>query len=230
MSPLAEQSSLAQLLPNTSRIDAARGMTIGDQLARQARTNPTLVAYRFGARQQTFAATLDRVDRLGTALVERGVRPGDRVAILMHNSIEFVEMFWATARIGAIAVPINFRLAAEEIAYILDNCAARLLFVDEAMSETATAAVSGRAGLGLICTMDEPHRLDNRAESYEAVIAAATPIGSSAPTVALDDAAFIIYTSGTTGRPKGAVLSHANLLFNTYTKISTHGITGQDEV
>src|SRR5688572_1711535 len=94
--------------PNTGLIDAARGMTLGEQLARQALVNPELVAYRSRGQQRTFAQVDVRVDQLAGALIGRGVRHGDRIAALMHNSIEFVEVFWAAARIGAIAVPINF--------------------------------------------------------------------------------------------------------------------------
>src|SRR4051812_47709049 len=95
---------------NVQRIDASRGMTLADQLARQALVAPDLVAYRFGDEQRTFAETDARVDHLAGAFVAAGVQLGDRIAILMHNSIEFVEVFWAAARVGAIAVPINFRL------------------------------------------------------------------------------------------------------------------------
>src|SRR4051795_9024973 len=100
---------------NADLIDAARGMTLGAQLARQARVNPDLVAYRFAGQQRTFAEIDRRVEQLAAAFGASGVRRGDRVAILMHNSIEFVEVFWAAARLGAIAVPINFRLAAAEV-------------------------------------------------------------------------------------------------------------------
>src|SRR3954451_1424466 len=96
---------------NSDLIDAARGMTLGSQLARQASVNPDLVAYRFRDERRTFATMDERVDWLAGALISGGIAGGDRIAILMHNSIEFVEVFWAAARIGAIAVPINFRLA-----------------------------------------------------------------------------------------------------------------------
>ena len=209
-------------MSNTALMHAARGMTLGDQLARQARTNPDFVAYRCGAVQRTFAETEDRVGRLAAALSALGVGHGDRVAILMHNSLEFVEIFWATARIGAISVPINFRLAPAEIAYILQDCSASVLFVDEAMAAHADEALAGSGPGGpLVVTAD----------GYEDLLARAPADGPiAANRVALDDPAFIIYTSGTTGHPKGAVLSHTNLLINTYTKIATHGITGDGEV
>ena len=205
---------------NTDLIDAARGMTLGDQLARQALVNPDLVAYRFGEQRRTFAEIDRRVDRLAGALVGRGVVPGDRIAILMHNSIEFVEVFWAAARIGAIAVPINFRLAAAEVAYIFANCEPAVLVFDDDNAGTARAASVERP----------PSVVIHVGGDYESIVGAGDPALARRHRVALDDPAFIIYTSGTTGRPKGAVLSHMNLLINTYTKIATHGTSGDGEV
>jgi fatty-acyl-CoA synthase len=128
-------------------IDAARGMTLGDQLARRARVVPDLVAYRFGDRAVTFDAVDQRVNRLASALAGLGVGHGDRIVILMHNSIEFVEVFWAAARLGAISVPINFRLAGAEIGYLLENCGARVLIVDDAMADTARAFTDTEFGV-----------------------------------------------------------------------------------
>ncbi|MCU1391674.1 MAG: AMP-dependent synthetase and ligase [Ilumatobacteraceae bacterium] len=215
--------------PNARQLDAARGMTLGDQLARQARLAPELVAYRCGSRSSTFAEVDGRVTRLASALDDRGVRAGDRVAILMHNSIEFVEVFWAVARLGAISVPVNFRLSPVEVGYIVDNCAASVLVVDAAMASSAREVLVGRDHLRVITTDVAPGEVVPRAESLESLVDAGDPSASFARVV-LDDPVFIIYTSGTTGRPKGAVLSHMNLLVNTYTKISTHGITGVGEV
>ena len=218
---------------NTALIDAARGMTLGDQLARRARVVPDLVAYRFGDRAVTFDAVDQRVNRLASALAGLGVGHGDRIVILMHNSIEFVEVFWAAARLGAISVPINFRLAGAEIGYLLENCGARVLIVDDALADTARAFTDIEFGVDdpvVLVVGADAGRGGGRARSYEAVLAAGTRSFLPKRPVDLDDPAFIIYTSGTTGRPKGAVLSHMNVLINTYTKIATHGITGVGEV
>ena len=218
---------------NADSIDAARGMTLGAQLARQARVAPESIAYRFGDRVVTFDAVDQRVSRLASAFAVLGVGHGDRIAILMHNSIEFVEVFWAAARLGAISVPINFRLAAAEIAYVLHDCGARVLIVDDAMADTARASTDTDSGVGgpvVLVVGADAGRAGGRAGSYEAVLAAGNRSFLPERPVGLDDPAFIIYTSGTTGRPKGAVLSHMNLLINTYTKIATHGITGAGEV
>ena len=215
--------------PNAALIDAARGMTLGDQLARQARTDPDRVAYRCRDESQTFAETEARVARLAAGFEAQGIAAGDRIAILMHNSIAFVEVFWAAARLGAIAVPVNFRLAPDEVGFIVDDCGASMLVVDAANSAVAGTVLTSRPDVAVVVTDALPVDVSLRARGLEQLIAEHAA-AEQRPRVGLDDPAFIIYTSGTTGRPKGAVLSHANLLHNTYTKIATHGITGQGEV
>src|SRR5205085_3681206 len=154
------------------------------------------------------------VSRLAGALSARGVRPGDRVATLMTNRLEVVETYLASVRLGAICVPINFRLVADEVAYIAQNSGAVALVVDEQLSTVARGARE-RADTITSCLVTEgdPEAAGAGAEAYDAALASAEP----PPTVDVSehDAAFIMYTSGTTGRPKGAVLSHFNLLMNT---------------
>src|SRR4051794_4082193 len=98
-----------------------RGMTIADQVARHARTTPSAPAFRFAGTGRSYAELDDRVTRLAAGLVDRGVRRGDRVAVLSFNGLEAVETFLAAARLGAIAVPVNFRLVADEVAYALSD-------------------------------------------------------------------------------------------------------------
>jgi acyl-CoA synthetase (AMP-forming)/AMP-acid ligase II len=143
------------------------------------------VALVFDAVERTHAELHERVTRVAGALAARGVRPGDRVAMLLHNGLEFGETMLACHRLGAIAVPINFRLARSEIDYILADCGAATL-------------------------VDGP--LD----------------GDPAPQAPATEAALICYTSGTTGRPKGAVLTHANLLASTRSWIHEMGATADD--
>src|ERR1700754_701785 len=95
---------------------AGRGMTASDQLARHARKIPDADALRFGDSGRSYRELDQRVSRLANALASRGVRTGDRVAVLGLNSIEMIETFLASVRLGAICVPVNFRLVAEEVA------------------------------------------------------------------------------------------------------------------
>jgi len=211
-------------------LDSARSLAHGEQLARIARKTPDKVAYRFEGEALTFAQLDGRVNRLANALAARGIGRGDRVATLMTNRLEVIEAYLAAAKLGAICVPVNFRLVADEIVYILGDCGAGVLIVDDGLAETAGAALASVPAVRhCLVTGDGPaDAAGDRGERYEDALAA---VGADAPDVivGLDERAFIMYTSGTTGRPKGAVLSHGNLLFNTYNMMLTMGI-GDNEV
>src|SRR6201993_3839808 len=122
--------------------DAGRRNHWVSHIARHAHEKPRGVYLRFESGSITWAQIHERVSGLAAALRERGVRPGDRVAIMMTNRPEFLETMFAANAVGAIVVPVNFRLAPDEIAYILTDSGASLLVVEEA---TAAAAASARA-------------------------------------------------------------------------------------
>ncbi len=211
-------------------LNRARSMAHGEQLARLARTQPGKLAYRFEGRDLTFGQLDERVNRLANALAERGVSYGDRVATLMTNRLEVVETYLASAKLGAICVPINFRLVPDEISYILGDSGASALVVDSGLAATAGAARASVEGPDICFVTDaDPAPAGPGAEPYEAVLEAAS---DQPPDVVVSemDPAFIMYTSGTTGRPKGAILSHFNLLMNTYHMLGYMGISGSDEV
>src|SRR4051795_8153739 len=108
-----------------------------DHVARHAYRDPDGVALRFEGRTTTWRELHERVGALAGAFAERGVAPGDRVAILMTNRPEFVEAALAANAAGAIAVPINFRLAPEEVAYVLGDSGAKLLVAEEPLAPLA---------------------------------------------------------------------------------------------
>ncbi len=212
------------------RLDSARRMSHGEQLARQARKTPDKIAFKFEGRSLSFLQLDERVNRLARALAARGVERGDRVAVLMTNRLEVVESYLAGCRLGAVVVPVNFRLAAGEIAFIVDDSGSKALLVDAGLAGMARAVRAEQTALSTcLVTGGAEAEAGEGAESYEAALAAA-----SADPVVVDvpesDPAFIMYTSGTTGRPKGAVLSHFNLLMNTLNLMITEGISGDDEV
>ena len=211
-------------------LTAARRMSHGEQLARTARRSPGTVAFRFGDVDRTFAELDERVNRLANALAERGVSYGDRVATLMMNRTEVAETYLAANRLGAICVPVNFRLVPDEIAYILQDSGSKALIVDEGLAPQAGAVRAALSGLkSCLVVASDPSPAGAGAEAYEEVLAAAAPAALDVD-VAEHDAAFIMYTSGTTGRPKGAVLSHFNLLMNTTNMIVGMGIRDDDRV
>jgi fatty-acyl-CoA synthase len=179
-----------------------------DHVARHAYARPDEPAIRFEGTTTTWRELDRRVGALAGGLAARGLAPGERVVVLMTNRPEFLETVLATNAAGAIAVPVNFRLSPEEVAYVLDDSGATVVVTDPLLAPLATAAIGARE-LAVIVAGDD----------YESVITAA----ADRPDVTIDerDVALIMYTSGTTGRPKGAMLTHLNLLMNNVTGVTT---------
>ena len=204
--------------------DARRRNHWVSHIARHAHEKPGAVYLRFEGRTITWAQIHERVSAVAAALRERGVRAGDRVAIMMTNRPEFLETMFAASAIGAIVVPVNFRLAPDEIAYILTDSGASLLVVEEA---TAAAAASARAAcaheIGFVSTGHV-----EGADPYFPV--SSGPVEPPAADVPEDSPALIMYTSGTTGRPKGAVLTHENLMCQSLTLIRVWRLFADEEV
>ncbi|HEY1854837.1 MAG TPA: long-chain fatty acid--CoA ligase [Solirubrobacterales bacterium] len=192
-------------------LERSRRLVIPELVARSARRDPGAPALAFEGEMRSFGELEARANRLAAALAACGVGAGEKVAILMHNRIELVEAFLGIHLLGACAVPVNFRLRAEEVSYVLADSGAVAILADPELAATAADATSGLSlvRFALVCG-----EAPADAESYEQALAAAE---EAPPPVAVDDEslAFLMYTSGTTGRPKGAMLSHQNLLVNT---------------
>jgi acyl-CoA synthetase (AMP-forming)/AMP-acid ligase II len=170
-------------------------MTIDVLLARAAARWGDRPALSDGTRSLSYATVDARVTQLSAGLRSTGLSTGDRVGILMRNRPEAIEALFAAFRAGLVAVPINARLHATEIGYIIDHagCTA-LLYGPDLDASVSRADVAVRIG----------------PDEYEAFLAA----GGAAPRLVVPDEApaWLFYTSGTTGRPKGATLTHRNLL------------------
>ncbi len=181
-------------------------LTLADAVATHARLNPNKLGARDSHRELSFASWHERATRLANGLLGLGLEKGDRVALLAYNCVEWMEIYAALARAGLVAVPINFRLTAPEIAYIAQHSEARAFIVQEDLVERVEPA---RAELAIEAR--RWIRFGGAAPSgwtaYEALIAAA---GTKAPAVQVRpaDPSALMYTSGTTGRPKGAIRSH----------------------
>ena len=159
-----------------------------------------------------------RFDRIAAAFSRLGVTVGGRVGILMANRTEYIEALGGIMRLGAIAVPLNFRLVAAEVAHLLHDSGATLLLVDAERVPIAEEAVAATGGATPIVVVgDRP--VSGSGYGWADIVdgaPAAAPL--SLDTVAAWEPAApaaIMYTSGTTGRPKGAVLTHLNLLMST---------------
>ena len=165
----------------------------------------------------------ERVNRMAHALADLGIVKGERVAALMLNSSEFLEIFFACGKTGAIMVPVNFRLAVPELIYILKDSAPHALVYSSDFAEKVQAIKAA----GLPMEHYFRHGGDQLAEdSPIADFAARFSADEPVPVreVTDDDPLFIMYTSGTTGDPKGAVLTHGNILFGAIHSLVGYGV------
>ena len=189
-------------------------MDISSWLERHADFAPHRVAIRFEGSELSWSMLAQQVRRLAGFLQRQGIARGDRIAYLGYNSPAFLVLLFACARLGALLVPLNWRLAAPEHTVILGDAEPKLLLHETSFAEHAA-------------------RLDTRPLSaLEEVMAAAEAAGehSSEPDVPLETPLLIVYTSGTTGRPKGAVLSQAALCWNVVNSTHMHDLTSADRV
>ena len=191
------------------------GITLSDVLARHARVRPGDLGFVDPHRRCTFAEMDEQVTRLANALSASGVRSGDRVAVIGHNSLELVEVWFATMRLGAIAVPVNFRLVADEIAYVLADSGASVVATDLACAPAVARARKKAPYVRNVLTV-------GRDWDQNGTAAGDITVADEAP-------AFIIYTSGTTGFPKGAVITHRNLFAHALSVIATLGHRRDDD-
>jgi acyl-CoA synthetase (AMP-forming)/AMP-acid ligase II len=184
---------------------------LDERTAHWADVTPDAEAITYLGRTWTWAQWNDRIRRLAGALVERGVGRGDVVAFLDKNHPACLELTLAAASLGAANAIINFRLAADELDYVLNDSGAKLLIVG---TDLKPAIDKIRDDLGGVEHVIEVTPDGAEGDEYEAVLASATPVGRGAD-VESDDVCIVMYSSGTTGRPKGVLLTQANLIAHT---------------
>lgn len=182
---------------------------------------PDGVALRFVGATRTWAELDGRVSALAAALARREVHAGDRVAILMLNRPEFIEAVLAINRLGAIAVPLNFRLSASEISQLVADCHAQVMVTEAALEQVVLRAGELTSILRTVIVADVPG--SEGVVGYEEELVAARGYRLQPVDIPDDSPALIMYTSGTTGRPKGAVLTHTNLTGQAITFLFTSG-------
>jgi fatty-acyl-CoA synthase len=183
---------------------------MGSWVARHARRIPEKDALVFHGRKVTYAALDARARAVARGLSDLGVRKGDRVAVLLLNGLPLIEILLACTHVGAIFLPLNVRLSAEEIAFILSDAAPRLVAYESAFLPVVARV---RAGSGALAWVQTDGDAGPGVLSYASLHEGRAPLAMP-EAVRADDPALMMYTSGTTGRPKGAVLSHGNLLWN----------------
>jgi fatty-acyl-CoA synthase len=198
-------------------------MSLTDILLHHAERFPERSALEFEGRTTTWQSLLEGTQASAGALAEAGVERGDVVAVLLHNSDRFLELMHAISHLGAIFMPLNWRLAGPELAYIIDHAGARVL-VSEPELEQGVAPVEEQ----LAC-----RRLRLNGDSspgWQSLdeLRAAAPERFEAAEVDEGDVHRLMYTSGTTARPKGVMITYRNLYAKNVSHIVEFGMTGDD--
>jgi fatty-acyl-CoA synthase len=202
---------------------------IAIQLAIQATRQPLQPAVVFGTRCLSYQDLHDRSSRVAQALAADGVAPGDRVAALLHNGPAFFELLFGCAKLGAVFVPVNFRLAAPEVTRILEACTPRVLLAGESFDEMLKP-IRGTANFP-----DQLRWIDDSANPAEPSLEhpyeqwlGAQPATEPERLPAADAPLMLLHSSGTTGLPKGIIHSHATALASSMAKIIDFGLTAND--
>jgi acyl-CoA synthetase (AMP-forming)/AMP-acid ligase II len=183
-------------------------LLLHDSVRRGAKLYPSRVAVTDGHVELTYAALYDRAARLAGGLRAAGLAAGGRFGLLARNRVEMAELFVAAAASGCTCVPLNFRLAAPEVAAILADAEAGLVLVEPELEHLLDASDVRRLRFG---------------REYDALLAAPFVTRPKASEIVLQ-----MYTSGTTGTPKGAMLSHRNLVANSWTNLAERNVIEGD--
>jgi fatty-acyl-CoA synthase len=201
-------------------------LDLSDLIARHAAFSPHKPALIFEGEVFSYRAFFERIETTARALAaEFGVRRGDRVAILSLNRPDYLVLLYACARLGAILVPLNWRLAAAEQMFILSDAAAKVLLLEQAFDGILPSLANELPDTRVVGLDFSPAQ----GVSFDTMLTMATGDGRN-PHVELSCPLLIVYTSGTTGRPKGAVLRQEALLWNGVMSQHMHGLTSEDHV
>jgi fatty-acyl-CoA synthase len=197
------------------------GVHVGYLLSQRARLGPDRPAVAFGETELTFGELNRRTNRLANGLAGLGVRKGDRVAVLLMNCHQYYELLFACAKLGALIVTVNYRLVADEVRHVLDDSRPSVFVHGPEFTAIADELCPAGSPVTTVLLGQDAERL-----TYDEIAAAAD--AEPAVEVGLDDPLIIMYTSGTTGRPKGAVLTHANVLYTSFNQMADWGMGAAD--
>lgn len=202
------------MAPETTQPNVSR---FADLIRVASRAVPSKIALVSGEQTYTYSHLLKRAQRLASGLLQTGLKPGDSVGVLSANRPEYIEIYMALQFAGLVAVPVNFRLVTAEVHYILSNCQARGAIVEDQYCGLLNSLLDDLPSVlkdAVVVVGD--HQTAH--ESYEGLISRSEGLVDCVPLSPFAPAA-IFYTSGTTGFPKGAKMSHLNIL----TRMSSWG-------
>src|SRR5262245_7916100 len=199
----------------------ARPASIWAMIAEAAARNPDGEAVICGERRLSWREMVSQSADIAAGFTKLGLVPGDRVAVLVGNRIEFVLTMFAAAHAGLVTVLLRVRPRKPEIAYVLTDCGARLLVHEVALSDRIPDARDVPDLKHRIAVDDDPRRSQFEALLGNASVPAPAKVGE-------EDTAMILYTSGTTGKPKGAMLAHCNVVHSSMVFVSCLKLTQAD--
>jgi fatty-acyl-CoA synthase len=205
----------------------AKQLLVDEMLIRSARRFPNKLAIIDNEVRMTYQLLQSRVSNLAGWFQSQGIKKGEKVALLLYNSIEYTECFFALAKIGAVAVPVNFRLQKLEFEYILDNSDSKMLVAHHDFTSVIEQIRPNLPLLENVIIVNESEEIEHFYYDYHSIFDNAfIPLLEELKD---DDDFIIVYTSGTTGKPKGAVLTHKNIFMNAVNMCLECGLT-KDEV
>jgi long-chain acyl-CoA synthetase len=205
-------------------------MNIAFLLVQSTERYPDHTALVYENRRWTYAQWLARISRFAQALSDLGVRPQDRVAFYVSTSEASATTYFACQLLGAVAVPLNFRLVAGEVAHILQDSGARVLVYGRQLTDTALA-VSERVHTvhSWISCADDPAQVPPSHLHFETLAEQTTERADLRPEIRPDHLSALVYTSGTTGRPKGVMHTHANDVAIAMNCVMEYGLGHRDK-
>ncbi len=185
-------------------------MILGDLVKRNAKRYPHKTSLVFGAARFTFDESNRRINSMANALLDLGLQRQDRVAILLDNCHQYIELYYAIPEAGGIVVPLNIALSATELAYIINDAGAKILVFGERLAPLVDSLLPQLSAVKTTVIVGAPAK---DACSYEQLV---TRYPATAPQVAVNeqDTACLLYTSGTTGMPKGVMHTHRSIIEN----------------
>jgi fatty-acyl-CoA synthase len=203
-------------------------MNIGQWVTKRAMLQPDSTAIiSDDGRAFTYSQLNAGVNLVANALPDLGVNRGDRIAVLLPNNPEFLMIWFATAKTGAIAVPLNYRLSPPELAYILNDCGASALAYAPEFSEKVNALRgAAKSVANYVCVGGPGEGGDVEYGSWISGSIDSEPLAKES--VTLDDVHFLMYTSGTTGDPKGAILTHGNTQWNAVNAVLAYQLSQKE--
>ncbi len=191
----------------------------------QSKKRGSKVALLVDDEKITYGDILEKVDKLAGYLAQKGIQEGDKIALFLRNSPEFIYTVFAASKLGAILVPVNTFLKEEELSYILQDSGSVVLVASTVYDKVVNSSKASSLCQFILWEGDDLAECEQH-HSFEEALNSDTPAGHTQR--ALEDTAVIIYTSGTTGKPKGAMLSYKNIFSNAMSGAMTIKVKPKD--